>query len=52
MTEELISKEEDKTTEVSKAEIGNVPEKEFGLMILKMIKELENECTEKEVRNF
>ena len=49
------TKEQDKTPEeeLSEVEIGNLPEKEFRVVMIKMIKDLEeNGCTEQEVRSF
>ena len=47
------TKEQDKTPEeeLSEVEIGNLPEKEFRVVMIKMIKDLEeNGCTRSEER--
>ena len=47
------TKEQDKTPkEVSELEIGNLPKKEFRVVIIKMIKNLGEEWMHKEARNF
>ena len=47
------AKEQDKTPkELSEVDIGNVPKKEFRVMIIMMTKEHRSRCPEKEIRRF
>ena len=47
------AKEQDKTPkELSEVDVGNVPKKEFRVMIIMMTKEHRSRCPEKEIRRF